>query len=334
MKKKLLVILGLVIAVVSLFVLSKEVQAAFAGEGLTISPPINEPKIKPGQTMEFTIKVNNPTAGTVEVYPQAMDFKAAGESGEPAFYTSEDGSDKFSLVRWISFSTSKIALTPSQIVDFKYSITIPADAEPGGHYGAVFFVSDPPTDTNPGSKVTIGSMVGSLVLLTVPGETIEKGVVDEFYANSSLYMSGNTADFTTRISNIGNVHFKPRGNIVIKSVLGGRQETSLVFNEQNGNVLPDSTRKFTNQWKHPWYQFGIYRAELATVYGVSEKPLTSTFVFWIIPWWLIVAIVVLLLILLLVIWLARRNRTPRPPKPPRFSKRNKEPERPQPVILR
>jgi hypothetical protein len=334
MTKRFAVILGsLAVLLVSLF-LVYGAQAAFPGEGLTISPPINEPKVKPGQTVENVIRITNPTANMIEIYPQAMDFKAAGEGGEPTFYVADSDSDKFSLAKWISFETTKIALTPEQIVEFRYTLTVPEDAEPGGHYGAVFFVSEPPTDDAPGSKVTIGSMVGSLVLLTVPGETIEKGVVDEFTAGKSFFIRDNKTVFTTKISNIGNIHFKPKGNIVIKSVFGGGAKGTLSFNEQGGNVLPDSTRKFTNEWKYPWYQVGIYRAELATIYGISEKPLTSTFIFWIIPLWLIITLLVLVVVMIVTIWLVRRNSTPRGPKPPKANRWGRKNKRNQPVILR
>lgn len=324
MKKSSTVILGFIAAIVFSFLCFQSSQAAFPGEGLTISPPINEPKVKPGETIENVIRVTNPTSELVEVYPQVMDFRAGGEGGEPSFYISEGDSEKFSLAKWVTFSTSKIALTPEQIVEFKYTLTVPENAEPGGHYGAVFFVSEPPTDMEPGSKVSIGSMVGSLILLTVPGETIEKGVVDDFSANKSVFMIGNKITFTTRISNIGNVHFKPKGNIVIKSVFGNDTKSTIVFNEQAGNVLPDSIRKFENEWKYPWYQVGIYRAELATIYGVSEKPLTSVITFWILPWWLI--LIAFVLVISLVLFICYRKR--------RNSSRKKKINKNQPVILR
>lgn len=308
MKIRYTVILG-ILATLFVSILSFQfAMAAFPGEGLTISPPINEPKIKPGQTVENIIRVTNPTSELVEVYPQVMDFRAGGEGGEPSFYISEGYSNKFSFAKWVTFSTSKIALTPEQVVEFKYTLTIPENAEPGGHYGAVFFVSEPPKDENQGSKVSIGSMVGSLVLLTVPGDTIEKGIVDNFGTDKGIYFTGNTVKIESRISNVGNVHFKPKGDIVIKSIFG-KQVTKLTFNEQSGNVLPDSTRKFENGWKYPWYQVGVYRAELATIYGISEKPLTQTIKFWILPWWFVVMIVfTLVLIYLLFQYLIRKKR--------------------------
>jgi hypothetical protein len=315
MKKK--IVLGLLIsAFITLSFLGVNlVKAAFPGEGLTISPPINEPKIKPGQTVEQIIRVTNPTSRLVEVYPQVMDFKAKGEGGEPYFYTAENQSEKFSLAKWVSYNPAKIALTPEQVVEFKYTLKVPSDAEPGGHYGSIFFVSEPPKDTKPGSKVSIGSMIGSLVLLTVPGETIEKGIVEDFSAQKQFFFTGNKADITTKISNIGNVHFKPKGKIEIKNMTG-KSVSTLTFNPQSGNVLPDSTRKFTNSWGFKWYQVGIYRAELASIYGISDKPLTGSYTLYLLPWWFLIVVAwIVVMIIILIVVIAKKRKKKRNSRP-------------------
>jgi len=118
--------------------------AALPGEGLTISPPINEPEIKPGETKSYIIKISNPTKELVEATPEVMDFRAKGEGGEPEFYAAEEASGQYALSSWITFAEPKIALAPEQVKEFEYTITVPTNAEPGGHYGAVFFSTAPP----------------------------------------------------------------------------------------------------------------------------------------------------------------------------------------------
>lgn len=323
MKNRLLILFFVSITAILGLLVFQKVQAAFPGEGLTISPPISEPKVKPGESVTQTIRLTNPTAKIIEVYPRTMDFRAKGEGGEPDFYVATADSDKFSLSKWITYNPTKIVLTPEQVVEYQYTIKVPTDAEAGGHYGAVFFVSEPPKSSTESSKVSIGSMVGSLILVTVPGETIEKGIVDDFVTNLKLYLTGNTVNFSTRISNIGNVHFKPKGNIKVKSAFGG-QTTTLTFNEKGGNVLPDTTRKFENSWKYKWYQVGYFKANLSLIYGTSEKTMNATTSFWILPWWFIIVLIILiLLIIILVSWLIKRRKktkTPQisniPPPPP------------------
>lgn len=313
MKKSLKysIFFGLILVCFGIFSI---VRAAFPGEGLTISPPISEPKVKPGQTVTQTIRLTNPTDKLVEVYPQAMDFKAKGDGGQPAFYNAAESGDKFSLAKWISFNPAKIALTPEQEVDFNYKLTVPLDAEPGGHYGAIFFVSEPPKDNTAGSKVSVGSMVGSLVLMTVPGDTIQKGLVESFATEKGTYVANSKVNVITKIANVGNVHFKPIGTVNITNAYG-KQVSSQTFNDQNGNVLPDSTRKFVNTWTPKWNEFGMFKANLDIKYGDAGVPLTAAYTFWVLPVWVLGAgSIALFVIVLLIVMLTRmilQGRTPK-----------------------
>jgi len=279
-----------------------------AGEGLTISPPVNEVSLDKGDKSEQTIKLINPTKDTVEVYPKVMDFRAKGESGEPDFYQATDEMSKFALSKWVTFSKDKVVIAPDKFVHFKYTINVPQGAEPGGHYGVMFFASEPPETRKDITNVSLASMIGSLVLVKVPGAIIEKGLLESFSANKFLYLNNNV-NFTTRVSNLGNVHFKPKGNITIKNIFGKDTQT-LTVNESGGNILPDSIRKFTNEWKSDKFLFGIYKANLGIVYGESGKTLIGTSTFLIIPWWLLILIISLLILIitLLVIFIRKIKR--------------------------
>jgi len=279
--------------------------AQFEGEGLTISPPISEFTIEAGQTVSKTIKLTNPTKNLVEVYPTTMDFKSKGEGGEPAFIQEEDQNTKFSLSKWISFTQSKVALTPEQVVEFTYKISVPQDAEPGGHYGAVFFVSQPPKAEPDKTQVSVSSMIGSLLLVKVPGDIKEQAKVKEFGTDRRLYLF-NKVKFLTRVENTGNIHIKPKGEISIKGLFG--EKSTITVNEQKGNVLPESIRKFENEWNKSAILIGPYTAKLGLTYGEEGKQLADEITFWIIPWWFIVAIAVLVLLIIFLLWRRRRKR--------------------------
>lgn len=281
--------------VFGLVVSSSFALAAFPGEGLTISPPITNITIKPGQTITQTIKVTNPTNKLVQIYPEAMDFKALGEGGQPSFYLSESSSGGYSLASWVRFPYDQLALTPQQVVNFQYTIIAPKNAESGGHYGAVFFVSNPPKNTKPGSQVSIGSMVGSLILATVPGNITEKASISNFSSNQKIHLN-NKVIINTKIQNKGNIHIVPIGSIVIKNITG-KIVDKLSFNDQAGNVLPASIREFDNTWNSHKFLFGYYSANLNLTYG--SHLLTATTSFWIVPTWVVI---VLLIILILVVF--------------------------------
>ncbi len=316
-----------------------------AAAGLTISPPISDFTLEPGQTVTRIIRINNPTPDLIEVYPRVMNFKAGGDTGEPSFYDVGDSSERFAIAKWISFSQTKLALAPEQIVEFEYTIAVPTDAEPGGHYGAVFFANEPEATVTDTSKVTMGSMIGSLLLIRTPGQVVEKGLLDLFTTDKSVYVDNKIA-FSTRISNVGNVHIKPLGKIVIKDMFG-RDVDTITFNEQGGNVLPDSSRKYPTTWQSSKLLLGRYKADLSLTYGQgAAQDLTGDAYFWVIPLWFIV--VVSVIILTLIIFLFRRlfftRKRPRKqgPRPPMSPQRpvQAQPGRPEdsepkgPVILR
>lgn len=282
-------------------------RAASGGQGLTISPPLSELTIKPGENVTKDIKITNPTDKVITVTPKVMDFKAKGESGEPAFYDASVDDSKYSLSKWITFTQTEIALTPQQVVDFKYNINIPSSAEPGGHYGVVFFATDQNTPQTNSSNVTLNSMVGSLLLVTVPGNITENAALDSFSADKFLYLSGSPK-IDAVVRNLGNIHFKPQGEITIKNMLGS-ESGKLTVNDESGNVLPDSARKFENIWKDGKFHLGLYTAKVHLTYGDSGKTLDGSLTFLIIPWWiLIIKIVVLIIIVGLIIWLIIRRR--------------------------
>lgn len=316
-------VLALTMFFVSTFLYLPTLAQKNDGQGLTISPPLNEVSMDKGESKKYVVKLTNPTRNVVEVYPEVKDFKAKGEGGEPDFYQATDETTKFALSKWISFSKNKIAIAPEQFVKFEYEISVPESAEPGGHYGVMFFASEPPETRKDVSNVSLASMVGSLVLVKVPGNIQEKGTLENFDTNKFFYLNNNVS-FNTRVGNLGNIHFKPKGNIEIKSIFGENVET-LSVNDAGGNVLPDSTRKFENKWKSDKFLCGIYKANLGLVYGDSAQKIVSSVTFIIIPWWMLIIIAVFLLLLMtLLIILIRKIRRKRKEK----NKRNIPPQNP------
>lgn len=304
-KTKIIFFLGL-LAWSSCFQFSRAQQAP--AEGVTISPPITDVALNPGEENEQKILVTNPTENLLELYPSAMNFNASGESGEPGFYPASEEARKFSLAHWIVLSQPKIAVAPKQVVEYKYKIAVPPDAEPGGHYGVVFFATKPPEAEKSVSQVSIASQVGSLVLVRVPGNVVEEGSLEEF--SSPWFSFKPPTPFAVFIKNSGNVHWKPEGEITIRD-WRGKERGRIDINPKRGNVLPDSRRKFDSVWEAPASPFwkipvGRFSADLRAAYGFSEKTLGSKIYFWIIPWWFI--ILVFIIILAIIIFFIRYRR--------------------------
>ena len=304
LKKALIIIVTGIIFLPSFFILA---QVENKAEGVTISPPISEIQIEPGNTVVRKIKITNPISKQIKLYPSALDFKAKGETGEPLFLPPSLERRSYSLASWISFSKSFLILEPEEVEEFEYTIKVPDKAEPGGHYGVVFFATEPPKLEEDVNKVAISTMVGSLILAKVPGQITEKALLEEFSTDKKLYLKNNKVKIISRVANVGNVHFKPVGEITIKNIFG-KTEGKLSFNEQTSNVLPDSIRKFENNWESKKILVGPYTATAKYIYGESEKTLEGKVTFWIIPWWLILIVALLVLIAIYLIWRRKKKK--------------------------
>jgi hypothetical protein len=103
------------------------------------------------------------------------------------------------------------------------------------------------------------------------------------------------------LKNDGTVHEKAKGAITISNTFGKTVGT-LQVNERGGNILPDSIRRFEQGW--PAKQlFGRYTAKLDMTYADSRK-ISSTLVFWVIPWRMVLLGVIGLVALFFVLRLA------------------------------
>lgn len=311
-------------AISVLFVIGFFVYLAGSAFALTISPPRMEVAGNPGTNVEGEIALFNEEEETKTLYSSIQNFEARGESGAPYFLPERTG-----FATWISVQDS-ITLEPQERKVVPFTIRIPANAEPGGHFAAIFWSSSPP-QVQGGGQVAIGAKLGVLILLRVAGDVEEKGGLLEFKTEEGRFQPGLPIVFAYRFSNDGGDRIKPEGKITIKNIFG---TTSAVLdaNKGEGNVLPNSSRKLEaiwhskgqgigdltkkeelalfeqlakeekkgffeaagDQWSN--FAFGMYNAKLALTYGQENKTAEDSFRFFVIPWQLLIIIVVLLAI--------------------------------------
>ena len=130
-------------------------------DALTITPRL-ELNADPGSVIQAIVKVSNEQRESKTVYLKFANFNSEDESGTPSF--SERQED---LAIWMEAAAS-VTVGPGETKQVPVRISIPKDATPGGHFAAIFFLSNPPTATS--NEVAISSELGSLVLLRVNGD--------------------------------------------------------------------------------------------------------------------------------------------------------------------
>ncbi len=287
---------------------------SFANESLsvTVTPPLFQLTIGPGEKWSSTIKVVNNNANEVAYYAQVMNFQANGESGASKFIpvvqeSSEERS--MSLANWIQVSHEPVAVAGGASREIPFTVDIPVDAAPGGHYAAILIGTQPPANQG-GNMVKISSFVSSLLFVRIKGDVHESGRIREFTTDKTLYQTP-AANFTLRFENTGNTHLQPQGDITIYN-MWGKERGKLEINQKDnfGNVLPKSIRKFEFSWKgeESAFDIGRYRAMVTLGYGDQGKQNTTAVTyFWVVP---IVPVAItlgcFLVFVLLVTWLIRR----------------------------
>ncbi|MBI5467091.1 MAG: hypothetical protein HY975_02650 [Candidatus Kerfeldbacteria bacterium] len=284
-------------------------------KALTLVPPSIEYTTDPGKKIETTVKLFNEASTPVTVTVTTANFGAKGETGEPDFKFDAATAD---LASWIKPGQSQLTLAAGERVTVPVTISVPANADPGGHYAGIFFGSGgSATDSG---QVAIQSKLGTLVILRVEGEIRETATVASFGTKDKKTSYSNLpVTFEFRVSNTGNVHIRPQGTVLIKNLFGGESAT-FNLNDVNGAVLPNSIRAFDVTWKklaatnkrsnffqkigNEWKNFalGPYTATASVTYGQTKQNLVATARVTVMPWELLIvmALVIAGVILLIV----------------------------------
>lgn len=284
------------------------------GQALEIAPPVLNLSANPGQTIKAQISLRDISSSKLLVSGQVNDFVAGGEDGTPKILMDSNESNPYSLKSWVG-KLPDLILKPREIQNLPISITVPANASPGGYYGVVRFTATPP-DLK-GTGVSLSASLGALVLLKVNG-TVKEGVsIAELSVNhdgkTGTLFESTPLNFVERIKNEGNTHEQPTGQVTITDMFG--KKVALVnVNPLQRNILPQSIRRFDQPLDSSVIGnkmlFGYYKATLKVSYGANKQAVTATTSFWVIPYKLILIAVFVLVVgfITLRIMIRRYNR--------------------------
>ncbi len=286
--------------------------AVYAQESVTlsVSPTLIDISAEPGQAWQSKLRVVNVNNFDLTVYVEVVNFAPKGEGGDGTFLpldsSTQDGS---SLAEWISINREPIVIPREQTGEIPFTVMVPKDASPGGHFAAVLVGTKPPVADSGQARLQTAQMVTSLFFARVAGDVVESGAIREFTTDNTV-MNNPEVGFTLRFENKGNVHLRPQGEIKIYNMWG--EERGIVpINQYSsfGNVLPESIRKYDFTWKGEWSlsEMGRYSAVATLGFGADEKQFASSKVyFWVIPFKLVFGILLGLVIFIVIItWLVR-----------------------------
>ena len=256
------------------------------GQGFEISPPKYDLPAHPGEVLTTTINLRNTTSIPITAHAILNDFVPKNTTGEPGILA--DGSDggATSMKGWFVAMPDQV-IPPGILKTFTVRVNVPSNASPGGHYGVVRFTSGTPS-TNGNNGVALTASVGTLYLISVTGAVREDLNVSQFYVQQygkrGTWFQKGDLQFVNEFRNSGNVHVKPVGTLFVTDMFG-HKVAQLKVNSAEGNVLPTSTRSFTEDFNKKL--FGHYTARIFLRYGNGKQLESSAVKFWVFPWQLI-----------------------------------------------
>lgn len=246
--KRLFILLAAVIGFVSLTSPINIVSAQDnKEERITLSPAVSRPELEAGQQAEGKLTVINDGQVPYSFVLYARPFSVKNESYEPNYTEVNDRTEAY---QWVQFEKTQLELKPGERTEIGYTMTVPQNASPGGHYAVLFAETQPSNDQ---SSVARKKRVGSLLYITISGDLSYQGKLASWEAQS--FQTKAPVASLVRIENSGNVHFIANATITYDNIFGKKQF------EQNQEmiILPGTTRRLSVNWEKPPL-FGIYKA--------------------------------------------------------------------------
>ncbi len=308
MKRLLLTIVALVAFLVPSAVLSASVL-----------PSVLELEGDRSDLVSSSITIINPNDTDQTYFVDTMGFQADEDGQSPTFFEEEDEAQV--LANWIRFNESQVVIPAHSQAEVPFEIFIPDSAQNSGHYAAIT-VSSAPYDVVASNGAIIEAKTAVLVLLSVGGVEMnaQAAILDLVEVGGKSMKSLPEGEFEFRVQNQGNVHVMPQGTLLLKDVFG-RVLSSANINENEGRVLPGSTRTYSvsiESGVSGWLQtiseqmrlfsLGPVTAQLELEYAGNQRLSIELSAFTLVPWQLLSTLLGALVVLIGVFALGRRKR--------------------------
>lgn len=272
-------------------------SAAESVDRITLSPVDKHYLFKPGDTKHdsFTVINDGDSAYDFAVYARPYSVGSTDEDYSPNFTAQPANANVY---QWVQFEKSQYHLKPNQSVDVNYTIRVPENATPGGHYGVLFVETIPPAN-NKANSIMRRKRLGLIVYATVKGTFKTAGSSEAISIPFFQLKPPITA--SQRVTNTGNSDFTVTGTMNVYDAFGAKKYTLT----KDYTVLPDSIRKMPFEWTDaPW--FGLYKVELTTKYLKTISTKTSYVL--VSPLWVYLVLVIVIIARILYA-LSQRKKT-------------------------
>ncbi len=273
----------------SFFPFRSWVSAQLAGQSLQISPPSQEAKASPGETITLTAKVRNQSNATLPINVSIQDFTAVGDEGQIAL---ETGS-KWSVTGWAKLSPQKFDLASGDEQEVTATIKIPKDVA-GGRYGSFVFSVQPKSEKN---AAAVSQEIASIFLLRISGKVNESLTLTKLSAPS--FAEFGPIPLSMTFHNSGNVYVKTLGLINVTDMFGNKVADIPI---KGTNIFPEADRVVHSMLDNR-FLVGKFKATAIMYYGNQNQVINETTSFIVFP----TRIAFIILALLITLFLMRKR---------------------------
>jgi hypothetical protein len=239
---------------------------------VAINPTRLEFTAAAGGHIESSFKLWNGTDEFLPVHLQAVDVGPQDEEGHAAVEGEQAAN---SLKAWVTPEHPDLNVAARQEITLPFSLDVPANADPGSHWGAIVAVTAPAAG---GGGAAVQVRTGTILLVRVLGNAKEELTLDSLTA-PRLAESPPIA-VEARFRNEGTVHEAPLGTIEVRNMLGWLVATATL---PVRNVLPGAVRKSEVPVGDGLW-LGRYTVSLHATYGDAGAPLAAERTVWVVPW--------------------------------------------------
>lgn len=269
---------------------------------IVLGPTKIEAFLNPGEKTTKEITVTNRTGSTLSFTIGMEDFKGSRDADQSVIFLGPE-KGPYSLRDWLKPELSEFTLEHGQRIHLPVEISVPLDADPGGHYGVVFASMKPAASQSgsgePVSQVSIVSRAGTLFFVRINGEIEEIGQLKSIETQKKLYEKG-PIPFQVFFENNGSVHLTPYGTIEIKNMMGKKVDS---IELDPWFVMPDSLRMREASWNKE-FLFGKYVAIVKVNRGYGDIIDQKSTEFWVIPWKIVLAgLIAIVLLVYFFYWM-------------------------------
>lgn len=271
---------------------------------LSVSPGIVDSALDPGTTFTIDISLANQS-------PRPVTIRASAGPLVPEQEVDEAYRAAFDDSAWFTVNNPNFNLLAQERKKVGVTVTVPPDAEPGGHYATINFDSFHSEQTA-ADPLAVNARVGVVVLLSVTGDVRERASFVGPIRVDTFDTDTHPTEFALTLRNEGNVHVLPQGKLVVRNVFGRVVEELPL---PPGTLLPGTDREYPVTWKHGLIA-GIYTVEAEIIAGSQGFELdgeTKRFV--VAPLTVVVPVLFLILLGSGLVFIHRRDtrRRRRPP---------------------